>query len=116
MNIEERTKCYKEHRGLTGHDVRCADPGGCQFIELLLEEVKCYAKLLEKVTELRNWANRIANDERVTSWVHQEDYSLYCLLAEAPVDFDKIFEGVHNAANNTIEAAERLTTLLKEEE
>lgn len=27
-------------------------------------------------------------DERVCGWVHQEDYGLYCFLADCPVDFD----------------------------
>jgi len=37
----------------------------------------------------KDWANRINGDERVCGWVHKEDYGLYCLLAECPVDFDK---------------------------
>lgn len=40
--------------------------------------------------EAQEWADRIAGDERVCGWVHQEDYGLYCLLADCPVDFDAV--------------------------
>jgi len=86
MNIEERIKHYREHKELTGHDFNCADPGACQLIEMLLE----------KITELRDWVNTIASGERID-------------------DLDKILEGVQCKANDTADAAEKLTTLLKEE-
>ena len=34
--------------------------------------------------QMFEWANQIANDERVTGWVHGESYGLYCLLADPP--------------------------------
>ena len=37
---------------------------------------------------VQEWAQNIANDERVCGWVHQADYGLYCFLADCPVDFD----------------------------
>lgn len=74
MTIQDRVKCYWEHKQLTGHDFRCADPGGCQFIEVLLKKLK----------EYEEWANTIAEDDRVRDWIHKEDYGLYTMLASPP--------------------------------
>ena len=47
----------------------------------------------------QDWANRIAGDERVCGWVHQNDYGLYYLLADCPVDFDKALSTVAPATD-----------------
>jgi len=83
MDIEKRIKHYWEHRDLTAHDFNCADPGGCQFIEMLLKKLK----------EYEEWANNVANDERVCNWIHKEDYSLYTMLASPPEIFDVLQTG-----------------------
>lgn len=61
---------------------------GCLSMEderLLAERVRALTSQLALAQE---WAQQIASDERVNSWVHQYDYGLYCLLADCPVDFD----------------------------
>lgn len=78
MTLQDRIRFYTIHREAKDHDENCIDRGGCQFIE----------ELLKKLTEYKDWTRQIAHDERVTGWVHGEDYSLYCLLADCPVDYD----------------------------
>lgn len=43
-------------------------------------------RLLDKVREYEAWAERIAHDDRVTGWVHGEDYGLYLLLADPEIE------------------------------
>lgn len=53
-------------------------------------------RLEAALKEAQEWADRIAGDDRVCGWVHREDYGLYCLLAECPVDFDGALKEVQS--------------------
>ncbi len=47
-------------------------------------------KLREALEDIKNWVEQIENDERISGWIHQEDYGLYCLLAGGcPVNFEE---------------------------
>lgn len=64
---------------------------GDHVAETLADEAAAeIRKLKAALEELRDWASRIAHDERVCGWLHAQDYSLYCLLADCPVDFAAI--------------------------
>jgi chromosome segregation ATPase len=49
-------------------------------------------RVKDGLREAQDWANRIRSDERVEGWVHQQDYGLYSLLADCPVDFDALLK------------------------
>ena len=43
---------------------------------------------VEQFKAAEDWARRIAQDERVMSWIHAQDYGLYCLLADPDWNFE----------------------------
>lgn len=45
------------------------------------------AAIEAELRKAKDWAENIAEDERVTSWVHGTDYELYKTLVDPPVDF-----------------------------
>jgi hypothetical protein len=58
------------------------------MIEAPSQQRSSPVSMREALKAAREWAQQIANDERVQGWVHEQDYGLYCLLADCPVDFD----------------------------
>ena len=50
-------------------------------------------RLRKALADVREWVQQIETDERVSGWIHQEDYGLYCLLAGGcPVNFDEVLK------------------------
>lgn len=66
----------------------CSDCAVERVAELEAENAKlrkCVGAADSEIEAWREWGARIGGDERVCGWVHQEDYGLYCLLADPPV-------------------------------
>lgn len=59
----------------------CEDGEDAELLALPRAEFEAMRDALREAAE---WAHRIAHDERVTGWVHANDYGLYCLLADPP--------------------------------
>ena len=79
-------------RGRTPSRAGSALPPTCSWPSLHVNLAQEYLvleaerdRLMAKVREYEAWADRIAHDERVVGWVHQEDYSLYSLLADPEI-------------------------------
>lgn len=71
----------------------------CKMVEIIRDLEAENDVLRKTLAEAEEWANGIARDERVCGWIHGEDYSLYCLLADCPVDFN-IAVSEHDETNN----------------
>ena len=60
-----------------------------QSVEELIAAIEAERdRLRAKVFEWEAWADSVAHDERVEGWVHQESYSLYCLLADPEIELE----------------------------
>lgn len=63
------------------------------------------ATLTEALRDAEEWARRIAEDERVEGWVHGQDYGLYLLLADCPVEFGVLYSQPAHATDEAERAA-----------
>jgi hypothetical protein len=72
------------------------------------------AELRAALETAREWADRIHGDERVCGWVHGEDYGLYCLLADCPVDFNAALAASTDAAGWLAAERERVVQETRE--
>ncbi len=75
FNVYEVERALGMMRG-TYEAERRADKARIKELEGLV------VRMIVALKEVEEYHQRIAHDERVGGWVHQNDYSLYCLLAD----------------------------------
>lgn len=79
-----------------------------ELVDLRVELDRARARVAALTRVLRQaeeWARRIAEDERVEGWVHGQDYGLYLLLADCPVEFGVLYSQPAHATDEAERAA-----------